>query len=587
MRRLVYILLVFAASAAAFALLKVPFLWRYASLGEVGAVIFHGLSLDLTVAGYVTVVPLLAVLVSFWWPVPRWVLYGYFGVTALFAGAVYAGNWALYGYWGFPLDSSVLQYLSTPAQALASSGLGEILGGFAAILFTALLLFGMWFYLTRRFWASGRSLAGFSAGLGLMLPLFLAIRGGMSVATANVAQVYFSDRTVLNHAAVNPLFSLLSSLGKGVSGYPFFPEEERASLFDQVRGREGAPSERLLTCTRPNVVVILLESFSRAFTDAVEQGREVTPCLNRLKSDGVWFENFYANSFRTDRGEVAVLSGFPAQTTMSIMKLPRQSASLPSLARSLGEQGYKSIFMYGGDLNFTNQAAYMYATGWQELVWQKQMHIDAPTSKWGYADDVVCALFADKVESLPQPFLAGLLTLSSHEPFEVPGERVFEDKILNAVHFTDAQIGLLIDRLRASALWENTVVVLVADHGFPYPRTVTYNSPERHRIPMLWVGGALRGSRVITDYASQIDLAATLLSQMEVPHSGFEYSKDLFGAEPPARFGYWCFSDGFGIIDRTGYTIYDHTSGRVTGTGTLLDQGKALLQTTYEDISAR
>lgn len=79
--------------------------------------------------------------------------------------------------------------------------------------------------------------------------------------------------------------------------------------------------------------------------------------------------------------------------------------------------------MYGGDLNFTNQASFMYSTGWEELIWQKDMQLDAPTSKWGYADDVVVDLFGDEVEALgreEQPFLAGLLTLSSHEPFEVP-----------------------------------------------------------------------------------------------------------------------------------------------------------------------
>ena len=209
--------------------------------------------------------------------------------------------------------------------------------------------------------------------------------------------------------------------------------------------------------------------------------------MQRFKREGVWFENFFANSFRTDRGQVAVLCGFPAQTTMSIMKLPRKSATLPSLARSLGREGYRSVFMYGGDLNFTNQASFMYSTGWEELIWQKDMQLDAPTSKWGYADDVVVDLFGDEVEALgraEQPFLAGLLTLSSHEPFEVPFAK-FDDKLLNAMAFSDAQIGRLIDRLRESPVWDNLLVVLVADHGYPYPYDLAYNAPLRHRIPMI------------------------------------------------------------------------------------------------------
>lgn len=179
--------------------------------------------------------------------------------------------------------------------------------------------------------------------------------------------------------------------------------------------------------------------------DETVNGEPVMPNMQRFKREGVWFENFFANSFRTDRGQVAVLCGFPAQTTMSIMKLPRKSATLPSLARSLGREGYRSVFMYGGDLNFTNQASFMYSTGWEELIWQKDMQLDAPTSKWGYADDVVVDLFGDEVEALgreEQPFLAGLLTLSSHEPFEVPFAK-FDDKLLNAMAFSDAQIGRL------------------------------------------------------------------------------------------------------------------------------------------------
>ena len=163
---------------------------------------------------------------------------------------------------------------------------------------------------------------------------------------------------------------------------------------------------------------------------------------------------------------------------MSIMKLPRKSATLPSLARSLGREGYRSVFMYGGDLNFTNQASFMYSTGWEELIWQKDMQLDAPTSKWGYADDVVVDLFGDEVEALgreEQPFLAGLLTLSSHEPFEVPFAK-FDDKLLNAMAFSDAQIGRLIDRLRESPVWDNLLVVLVADHGYPYPYDLAYNA---------------------------------------------------------------------------------------------------------------
>ncbi len=136
----------------------------------------------------------------------------------------------------------------------------------------------------------------------------------------------------------------------------------------------------------------------------------------------------------------------------------------------------------------------MYATGWQQLTQQKDLSLDAPTSKWGYADDVVADYFADEVlrmSAAGRPFLAGLLTLSSHEPFEVPFTK-FDDKVLNAMAFTDDCLGRMIDRWKASPAWDELLVVLVADHGYAYPYGLAYNAPLRHRIPMIWLGGGRR-----------------------------------------------------------------------------------------------
>ena len=426
---------------------------------------------------------------------------------------------------------------------------------------------------------------------------FLAIRGGVTVATANVSKVYFSSNMFLNHAATNPVFSFLSSVGDNenyAEAYPFFEEERRKTLFEELRGnRPGADAgtPRLLRSDRPNVVLILLESFGRTIMDETVNGEPVMPNMQRFKREGVWFENFFANSFRTDRGQVAVLCGFPAQTTMSIMKLPRKSATLPSLARSLGREGYRSVFMYGGDLNFTNQASFMYSTGWEELIWQKDLRFDAPASDWGYDDRLMCDWFADRVIALSEsrePFLAGLLTLSSHTPFDVPYAK-FDDRVLNAMAFSDDCVGKMIDRLKASPAWENLLVVLVADHGYPYPRTLAYNEPLRHRIPMIWLGGAVAAPRVVDTYASQIDICATILGQLGIDHSDFDYSKDIFAPTPPRKFAYYTFNDGFGVVDASGEAVWDATSGKAvseTAPG-LLDIGRTMLQTTYVDIGNR
>lgn len=594
----------FAMSLLVMAIEKPLFLLWYhaqaaeASAAELALVVWNGLKLDQTVAGYITALPLLVVLAALWIP-GRWsrsVLKGYLLVIAAVSATAFAANLALYEYWAFPLDSSVLQYLASPKEALASVTAGQLL---LQLLVAAAVFGGMaWCYLRvlRLYDPARRSTHRAGSTLVLLLAagvLFLPIRGGVSVATANVSKVYFSGRMFLNHAAVNPLFSFLSTLSDGDDAlyeYEFFPEPERAAIFEPLRGDlpAGIGTDTLLRTRRPNVVLFLVESFGRSTVDERVGGEPVAPEFQRLKGEGVYFDNLFANSFRTDRGTVAVLSGFPAQTKMSVMKLPVKSQRLPSIARSLRREGYATSFYYGGDLNFTNTASYLYGTGFDRLTWQKDLHFDAPTSKWGYADDVVIDAFTDHVlaEAASQrPFFAAILTLSSHEPFDVPFAK-FDDPMLNAMAFTDACLGRFVERVRQTPVWKDLLVILIADHAYPYPYGIANSDALRHRIPMLWLGGAVRRPAVVETYGSQSDLAATLLAQLGIAHGDFLFSRDLFDPARP-KFGYWCFNNGFGVADAGGTTIFDCTSARVISpdsTAAQLRDGKAMLQTTYKAI---
>ena len=609
-RKLAFPIAVFAATVVMMAVQK-PVFMAYYAVEAAGAgfrgwidVLWHGLTLDMTVAGYVTALPILVTLLSLWLRLPekvwRGVLTTWFVLVAVTTAVIFAVDVALYEHWGFRIDSTVLIYLADPEEAMASV---DFWLGVRQTLLAAAYAAGMiWVYRRILGVFDGRTVGWRVASLGSLAVVmlagfdFLAIRGGTGASVANVSKVYFSPTQFLNHAATNPVFSFLASLGDRVDyadEYPFFDEAVRAAKFDALRGNGPAagPTEPVLNTARPNVVIVILESFARTVMDAEVGGEPVMPYMQQLKGEGIWFENFFANSFRTDRGEVAILSGFPAQTRMSIMKLPAKSRNLPSIARSLAGEGYATSFAYGGDLNFTNQSSYMYATGWQELIWQKDLRFDAPAADWGYDDALMCDWFADRVIALSdagKPFLAGLLTLSSHTPFDGPYSK-FDDKVLNAMAFSDECVGKMIDRLKASPAWKDLLVVLVADHGYPYPRTLTYNEPLRHRIPMIWTGGAVVRPRVVEDYAAQIDIAATLLAQLGVAHDDFDYSKDNFAPTPPRKFAYYTFNDGFGVVDASGEAVWDATAGRaVTATNPeLLDVGRTMLQTTYTDIGRR
>lgn len=607
-KRLSFLFAVFGATVLLMALQKPIFLARYAPEGAGIAtwwqVIWHGLSLDATVAGYVAALPLVGVLASLWiglrartW---RRVFRCYFVAVSVVAALVFAADLALYEHWGFRIDGTVLIYLADPKDAMANVDAG--LAARQLLLFAAVAaaMTAVYFGVVRLFDGGRVRLRGVWSGVLLLLAGFdfLAIRGGTGASVANVSKVCFSSDMLLNHAAINPLFSFLSTLGADenyADAYPFFDEAERAARFERLRGNAGRPEGTLpvLKRQRPNIALVILESFGSTVVEAETEGQPVMPHMQRLSREGVRFDRFYANSFRTDRGEVAILSGFPAQTKVSIMKMPAKCAGLPSLARSLGREGYASFFVYGGDLNFTNQSSYMYATGWQELIWQKSLHFDARPSKWGYDDAVMCDYFADEViarsTSSEVPFLGGLLTLSSHIPFDVPYAK-FDDEVLNAMAFSDECVGRMVERLKASPAWDDLLLILVADHGYPYPYGIAYNIPERHRIPMLWLGGAVDGARSVAEYGSQTDLCATLLAQLGIPHDEFDYSRNLLDTLAASRrFAYYTFNEGFGAVDAAGQAIWDAASGRVLGEADpeLLDAGRTLLQTTYVDLDRR
>ena len=615
-KSLQFLISLFTAWLPVFALQKPVFLFYHHALAKgYGAqdfcdVAWHGLKLDCTLAGYLTALPLLLLLVAVWKP-GSWLrksLNVYLLVAALAVAAIFALDVALYGFWGFRLDATLFFYLKSPAEAMASVPMGLFaLQLLVWLLYAALIYFGMRPLLRLCPDGSRRGNRSSQAKQTLLLILlggllFIPIRGGVTTSTANVGMVYYSQDQFLNHAAINPCFSLISSLSKQqdfAKQFDFFPEEERAARFEELMAPvETADSlaqeaPRLLTTERPNILLVILESFSANAIEAFGGEAGITPCLNQLSQEGVKFTNLYANSFRTDRGLVAILNGYLAQPTTSVMKYPAKSQTLPAIARSLDSVGYRSDVLYGGDINFTNMRSFFFSSGYQRLTSDQDFPLSDRLSKWGANDDVTFEhLYQDIAQrSDDAPWFTTFLTLSSHEPFEVPYHKL-EHRYLNTVAFTDSCLGHFIERFRALPAWKNSLVVFVADHGYSYPDGIQVNDPLRYRIPMLWVGGALKSPLTVEKISNQTDLAATLLHQLGLSADEFRFSKDLLAPQSPAQ-AFFTFQNGFGWVDPSGISVYDNESNRPlmeqpqAGSDKRLAKGKALLQTLYDDLGSR
>ena len=607
-KRVLFLFACFITFILVFALQKPVFmLYNHASGGGLSIsdylqVMVHGLQLDATVAGYLTAIPLLLTLLSVWIPgrYITFILKGYFFIVACIISLIFVVDIALYPYWGFRLDATPLFYLQSPSDALASAPAGTL------ILQT--LVFVVYTY--GIFWALKRFVLPlmpeqyvkkmFSNSVQLVLLggiLFIPIRGGVTTSTANVGMVYFSKNQFLNHSAINPCFSFLASLSKQqdfAAQYNYFNESQRSKIFKKLTNQpQGDSIPELLTTKNPNIILILMESFSANAIEVLGGETGVTPNINRLSKEGILFSNMYANSFRTDRGIVAVLNGYLAQPTTSIMKYPAKSQTLPSIAKSLQKKGYTSDMLYGGDINFTNMQSYFFSSGYSKVTADRDFPLKSRLSKWGANDDITFAhLYQSMTDnSRKEPFFSTFLTLSSHEPFEVPYNRL-KDPYLNSVAFTDSCLGDFIDKLKKLPLWNNTLIVLVSDHGFRYPASVKEHDPKRYHIPMLWLGGAIKEPRVIANYGNQTDLAATLLYQLDLPHKEFTFSNNMVDSLQPA-YAFYSYNNGFGFIDTTGVSVYDCESEKPliikpeAGNEIRLNNGKALLQTLYDDLGSR
>lgn len=579
-------------------------LYSNASFGDYFKVMWHGLPLDLSLAGYLTAIPGVLLIASAWTasPLLRRIRQIYFGLTAFIMACIFIIDLGLYDFWGFRLDATpIFYFFSSPKDALASVSFWFIMSGILAILIYAALLYGIFYMvLIRERKPLKIPYLRLNVSLTLLLltaALFIPIRGGFTVSTMNLSKVYFSQDQRMNHAAINPAFSFMYSATHQTNfdkQYRFMDPKVADELFAEMTDKPVAATDsipQLLNTRRPNVIFIILESFSTHLMETFGGHPNVAVNMDRFAKEGVLFSNFYANSFRTDRGLASIISAYPGQPSTSIMKYPEKTDKLPSIPRSLRNAGYDLAYYYGGDADFTNMRSYLVSSGIEKIVCDKDFPLSERTSKWGAHDHVLFQrLIKDiKEEKQQEPFLKVVQTSSSHEPFDVPFHRL-DDKGLNAFAYADSCVGDFVKQYWELPLWENTVFVLVPDHQGVYPHPIE-NPLDGQTIPLILIGGAIKEPRVIDTYASQIDIAATLLSQLGLPHDEFTFSKDIMNAASP-HFGYFTRPNFFGMVTPENQLVYNLEANAVqldegTEKGANLEKGKAFLQKLYDDLAKR
>lgn len=519
------------------------------------------------------------------------ILIPYYIIMGMAAGAILVADIIMYEFWQFKLNAVVLSYAAHPEGATSSVSVWFIAVRVLAVLTVMLAI------IVPCIWLTPKRLDKKTVWPYLKMS---SIIWGFLIAASlfymRMDDAYRPGRSLfLNHATVNPVYAFFSSFRTEDTyseRYNLLDEDECEQTFSDLypQGMDDI-TDTLLHTKRPNVLVVFMESFGGTFVEELGGIPQVAPNLSRLIPEGIFWENYYSNSFRTDRGTASFLAGSVSYPELSLMTETSMHDKLPSLAKTFNRQGYSTSYLYPGAMTNMGKRTYLEHCGFRHLLDHTAFTPEELNSAWGAHDgnsaQKVYSLLAEK-DSTEQPFFFVYQTISSHEPWIVPYHRL-EDKVLNAFAYTDDCVGKLVDSLKTLPLWENLLVIVIPDHGHLYKQS--YEDPLFFHSPMLWLGGAVRQPRRIQTFMNQSDIAATLLAQLGMPHEDYPWSRNVLSKKYTHPFAYCNFPGGIFWVDGTGTSMYDITANQtIVGTDSYNDvrvrKAKAVLQKSHDMLDS-
>ncbi len=578
------------------------------SFKELISTFLYALRLDASMIAYLSIIPLCIYLFLLYLPKVRFpsiLAKIYVLLFIVTFSIISAANLNIYREWGSKINYRALDLaFNSTDEAIASSSSSPI---FLSVIIMLTLIFTGYMisrklirYSVPSYSVSILKKAGITI-ISLAL-CFLMLRGGWQLSPINQSMAYFSTKSILNHATVNTEWNLMQDILNNKYGndnpYKYYSRKEAKEILNELFGEKEDSTVNVLKTSRPNIVLIILESFTAELVGSLGGEKGVSPNLDVLSREGILFENIYAAAGRTDKGVTATLSGFPSQAIRSIMKQNSKQEKLPGIAQDLAQNSYQTSFYYGGESEFFNMKSYILSHGYQKMTDQHSFNPRDMNSKWGTYDDKVFSKNLNDMDLAKSPFFSTILTLTNHEPFELPGKARFkgnnvENKFRSTSFYTDSCLGAYIREARQKNWYKNTLFIVIADHSHRLPGNLTEFDPKRYRIPMLFFGDALKpefkGIK-ISKYGNQTDLISTLLTQLNIPDKRYPWSKDLLNPKT-SGFGFFNWDNGFGFATEEQIISFDNVGKNIilrrndanpTIDAELTRKGKAYMQEVFQ-----
>ncbi|MDQ7947903.1 MAG: LTA synthase family protein [Pedobacter sp.] len=584
---------------------------RAIPLTEKIATFYHALRLDVSFTAYMALIPLLFFLYGY---VSnrrqinlKWIAL-YNKVLIVLCSLIAIVNFNIYREWGTKINDKAISFaFDTPNEAFASSISSPLLLSF----FVFLILLTCGLYL--QFRLLKKKIEFVVTPIWIKIPVmvvllflnFLCIRGSLSVAPNSQSMAYFSGYEVLNQASLNTEWNLMSSLlaAKKIhtNPYPYFDEKQTVQAVSALYHTEKDSSVLILKNPRPNVIIFILESFTSDLTKTLGNEDGITPNFDTLINKGLLFTHIYAAGNRTDKGLIGTLTGFPTLGTGSIVKWPEKMKKIPAISQKLAQIGYRTSFYYGGESEFDNYKAFLLSHNYQKVVDKNSFDKKDMNSKWGAYDALVFEKQLKEIDREKQPFFSTILSLTNHEPFELPVKPKFGNadiiqKFKSTAYYTDSCIGAYMNEAKKQSWYKNTLFIFVADHGHLYPKNrYEIFQPQRYHIPLLFYGDVIRDEfkgKKMDKVGSQQDVAATLLHQLNIPAKDFLWSKNLLNPFSKA-FAFFSWDNGLAFINDKHCVTFDNIGKNIlynsnpkdsVQTNQILKQGQAYLQLAYQQF---
>lgn len=572
---------------------------------ETAMAFINGLYLDFSMAGYFMVLPLLLSGISLFTHA-RWIRQlriGFQSVLIVVVSCITIAELPIYSEWSHKLTFKALWFLQNPSEVYHTASVLQFWGGLFGILILSYSGIRLYHFLTKPSVVS----TGISGSAGAKISwLFIwlgftvtCMRGGYDPIPAQVSDAYYSRHDVLNAASANSSFHLLSNVLQNLEAhkpYQFLHTEQAKTIVDNLYTVEKDTTIFFLKTQKPNVILVVLEGWSADVVSTLGGFDGIAPHFSKMAAEGISFDSCYASGNLSDQGMGAVFSAFPAQPRTSIVALPEKYVHLPCINSSFLNEGYKTSFMFGGQLSYGNIKSYMYFNKFHRIVEEKDFGSSIYRGRLGVHDGDLFNQQIKELKQTPEPFFAALFTLSTHGPYDFKGGRPLnwggdEQNYINAVHYADSCLNQFMIQARQQPWFNNTLFVFVSDHHHRSPKAYSYYHPEYRRIPLVFYGNVIKDEFVgykDKQVCSQLDLANTLLKQLHRTTDEFVWSKNLFNPYTK-RFAFYCFDEGFGWIKPEGRLVW-FADGRIeaarfpdkTTEEQLLKEGKAYLQRVTE-----